>query len=64
MSCVNSGAPLTVIPAQAGIQERHGSVAATELAVLFCDNRAPSLLDSGLRRNDGEGNERSAKKLK
>ena len=44
----------TVIPAQAGIQERHGSMVATEQVVLFRDNRTLPPLDSGLRRNDGE----------
>jgi hypothetical protein len=28
--------------------------------IVFCDNSAHSLLDSGLRRNDGEGDERSS----
>jgi len=54
--------PLFVIPAQAGIQWRYRSIFAKSssaalktFALRFATIIAISPLDSGLRRNDGEG---------
>ncbi|GAB2785140.1 hypothetical protein GCM10027021_04300 [Dyella kyungheensis] len=62
MPRVNAAAFLTVIPAQAGIQWRECAVIAKEHDLLCRDHRSVPLLDSRLRRNDGEGNECSGKR--
>jgi hypothetical protein len=50
----NVFARLTVIPANAGIQFKH-AVRSTRYSIVLSASHDVFVLDSGVRRNDGEG---------